>query len=113
MKLSLLLSGQTKRDLEAFVDELNARPQCPVGLNTLLIPIICPLGLEPALRLPQLWACSSKLIRMLGTEASMWEYVPTDPSRGVIAHRRPDKLSLYESVGIFTSDNIHINRKLA
>lgn len=30
---------QTKRDLEALVDELNAgRPQCPVGLNTLVIP---------------------------------------------------------------------------
>ncbi|KAH9630815.1 hypothetical protein HF086_001043 [Spodoptera exigua] len=30
---------KTKRDLEALVDELNAgRPQCPVGLNTLVIP---------------------------------------------------------------------------
>lgn len=30
---------QTKRDLEQLVDELNAgRPQCPVGLNTLVIP---------------------------------------------------------------------------
>lgn len=30
---------QTKRDLETLVDELNAgRPQCPVGLNTLVIP---------------------------------------------------------------------------
>lgn len=30
---------QTKRDLEKLVDELNdGRPQCPVGLNTLVIP---------------------------------------------------------------------------
>ena len=30
---------QTKRHLEQMVDELNAgRPQCPVGLNTLVIP---------------------------------------------------------------------------
>lgn len=30
---------QTKRDLEKLVDEINAgRPQCPVGLNTLVIP---------------------------------------------------------------------------
>lgn len=31
--------SQTKRDLEKLVDEINAgRPQCPVGLNTLVIP---------------------------------------------------------------------------
>lgn len=30
---------QSKRDLEREVDEINAgRPQCPVGLNTLVIP---------------------------------------------------------------------------
>lgn len=30
---------QTKRDLEKLVDEINeGRPQCPVGLNTLVIP---------------------------------------------------------------------------
>lgn len=30
---------QTKRDLEKLIDEVNAgRPQCPVGLNTLVIP---------------------------------------------------------------------------
>lgn len=30
---------QTKRDLEKLIDEINAgRPQCPVGLNTLVIP---------------------------------------------------------------------------
>lgn len=30
---------QTKHDLEALVDAINAgRPQCPVGLNTLVIP---------------------------------------------------------------------------
>ena len=30
---------QTKHHLETLVDELNAgRPQCPVGLNTLVIP---------------------------------------------------------------------------
>ncbi|XP_028161101.1 protein pellino [Ostrinia furnacalis] len=34
-----LKNSPTKRDLEALVDELNAgRPQCPVGLNTLVIP---------------------------------------------------------------------------
>ncbi|CAG9105541.1 unnamed protein product [Plutella xylostella] len=34
-----LNNSPTKRDLEALVDELNAgRPQCPVGLNTLVIP---------------------------------------------------------------------------
>lgn len=36
---NLFFHVQTKRDLEALVDELNAgRPQCPVGLNTLVIP---------------------------------------------------------------------------
>lgn len=35
----VLLFLQTKRDLEKLVDEINAgRPQCPVGLNTLVIP---------------------------------------------------------------------------
>lgn len=30
---------QSKRDLEREIDEINAgRPQCPVGLNTLVIP---------------------------------------------------------------------------
>ena len=34
-----LFPQQTKRDLEKLVDEINAgRPQCPVGLNTLVIP---------------------------------------------------------------------------
>ncbi|CRK95437.1 CLUMA_CG008642, isoform A [Clunio marinus] len=34
-----LLNSPTKRDLEKLVDEINAgRPQCPVGLNTLVIP---------------------------------------------------------------------------
>lgn len=36
---------QTKRDLEKLVDEINAgRPQCPVGLNTLVIPRKVTLG---------------------------------------------------------------------
>lgn len=36
---------QTKRDLEKLVDEINAgRPQCPVGLNTLVIPRKVALG---------------------------------------------------------------------
>ena len=36
---NLILSGQTKHDLEELVDAINAgRPQCPVGLNTLVIP---------------------------------------------------------------------------
>lgn len=36
---------QTKRDLEKLVDEINAgRPQCPVGLNTLVIPRKISLG---------------------------------------------------------------------
>lgn len=40
-----LLSPQTKRDLEKLVDEINAgRPQCPVGLNTLVIPRKVTLG---------------------------------------------------------------------
>lgn len=34
-----LQNSPTKRDLEKLVDEINAgRPQCPVGLNTLVIP---------------------------------------------------------------------------
>lgn len=34
-----LQNTPTKRDLEKLVDEINAgRPQCPVGLNTLVIP---------------------------------------------------------------------------
>lgn len=34
-----LLCFQSKRDLEREIDEINAgRPQCPVGLNTLVIP---------------------------------------------------------------------------
>lgn len=40
-----LLNWQTKRDLEKLVDEINAgRPQCPVGLNTLVIPRKVTLG---------------------------------------------------------------------
>lgn len=40
-----LLGKQTKRDLEKLVDEINAgRPQCPVGLNTLVIPRKVTLG---------------------------------------------------------------------
>lgn len=36
---------KTKRDLEKLVDEINAgRPQCPVGLNTLVIPRKVTLG---------------------------------------------------------------------
>jgi hypothetical protein len=36
---------QNKRDLEKLVDEINAgRPQCPVGLNTLVIPRKVTLG---------------------------------------------------------------------
>lgn len=36
---AILSNFQTKRHLEQMVDELNAgRPQCPVGLNTLVIP---------------------------------------------------------------------------
>ena len=36
---SIVAVLQTKRHLEQMVDELNAgRPQCPVGLNTLVIP---------------------------------------------------------------------------
>lgn len=46
--LFLLLASlpqQTKRDLEKLVDEINAgRPQCPVGLNTLVIPRKVTLG---------------------------------------------------------------------
>lgn len=35
----ILFFLQTKRDLEKLIDEVNAgRPQCPVGLNTLVIP---------------------------------------------------------------------------
>lgn len=38
-------SRKTKRDLEKLVDEINAgRPQCPVGLNTLVIPRKVTLG---------------------------------------------------------------------
>jgi hypothetical protein len=38
-------SFKTKRDLEKLVDEINAgRPQCPVGLNTLVIPRKVTLG---------------------------------------------------------------------
>jgi pellino protein len=38
---------QTKHHLEALVDELNAgRPQCPVGLNTLVIPRKLTLGMS-------------------------------------------------------------------
>ncbi|XP_017474142.1 PREDICTED: protein pellino, partial [Rhagoletis zephyria] len=34
-----LQHSPTKRDLEKLIDEINAgRPQCPVGLNTLVIP---------------------------------------------------------------------------
>lgn len=34
-----MLYSQTKRDLEKLVDQINeGRPQCPVGLNTLVIP---------------------------------------------------------------------------
>lgn len=41
----LLHPQQTKRDLEKLVDEINAgRPQCPVGLNTLVIPRKVTLG---------------------------------------------------------------------
>jgi pellino protein len=40
-----VLPQQTKRDLEKLVDEINAgRPQCPVGLNTLVIPRKVTLG---------------------------------------------------------------------
>lgn len=40
-----LVSLKTKRDLEKLVDEINAgRPQCPVGLNTLVIPRKVTLG---------------------------------------------------------------------
>jgi hypothetical protein len=43
--LPFLLPQQTKRDLEKLVDEINAgRPQCPVGLNTLVIPRKVTLG---------------------------------------------------------------------
>lgn len=40
MRISLLrFPSQTKQDLEELVDAINAgRPQCPVGLNTLVIP---------------------------------------------------------------------------
>lgn len=35
----LFESIQSKRDVEKLVDEINeGRPQCPVGLNTLVIP---------------------------------------------------------------------------
>ena len=35
----IFLKLQNKRDLEREIDEINAgRPQCPVGLNTLVIP---------------------------------------------------------------------------
>lgn len=34
-----LVTIQSKRDVEKLVDEINeGRPQCPVGLNTLVIP---------------------------------------------------------------------------
>lgn len=40
-----LQSSPSKRDLEKLVDEINAgRPQCPVGLNTLVIPRRVALG---------------------------------------------------------------------
>lgn len=40
-----LILFKTKRDLEKLVDEINAgRPQCPVGLNTLVIPRKVTLG---------------------------------------------------------------------
>ncbi|XP_070494320.1 protein pellino isoform X1 [Chironomus tepperi] len=40
-----LQNSPTKRDLEKLVDEINAgRPQCPVGLNTLVIPRKVTLG---------------------------------------------------------------------
>lgn len=42
---SILNSLKTKRDLEKLIDEVNAgRPQCPVGLNTLVIPRKVNLG---------------------------------------------------------------------
>lgn len=39
INVNLCFGFQTKRDLEKLIDEINAgRPQCPVGLNTLVIP---------------------------------------------------------------------------
>lgn len=36
---NMIILFQSKRDLEHEIDEINAgRPQCPVGLNTLVIP---------------------------------------------------------------------------
>lgn len=39
MNINNLNFVQTKHDLEKLIDAINAgRPQCPVGLNTLVIP---------------------------------------------------------------------------